>query len=251
MARQQRQNLEVVAESIAHIVWLSAPDGSTEYFNTVGTEYTGLPRDANYGWSWVEIVHEEDAARARAAWEEATRTVTAYQAEYRIRRHDGAYRWHSLRALPVRGRRGRVVGWFGTAVDIHDARGAAKRLRAIERQAAHVQALFAAAVSGAGPGQGETARRAIRVDGPRGEDDEGAAARHDSGERAEIDLSPGEADVVRLVALGHTNREVAELIGVSLRTVEARRGRAMRKLGATSRAELVRRAFESGLVDRP
>jgi DNA-binding NarL/FixJ family response regulator len=66
-----------------------------------------------------------------------------------------------------------------------------------------------------------------------------------------VTSSPGEADVVRLVALGHTNREMAELLGVSLRTVEARRGRAMSKLGVTSRAELVRRAFESGLVYRP
>jgi PAS domain S-box-containing protein len=251
MARQHRPNLEVVAESIPHIVWLSAPDGSTEYFNTVGTDYMGLSREANDGWGWAELVHEDDAARARAAWEEATSTVTPYEAEYRIRRHDGAYRWHSFRALPVRGRRGRVVGWLGTAIDIHDARGADERLRALERQIAHVQALFEAAAPGAGSGQGEAALRAIRVYGPRGEDHEPAAARHESGERAEIDLSPGEADVVRLVALGHTNREVAELIGVSLRTVEARRRRALSKLGVTSRAQLVRRAFESGLVDRP
>lgn len=248
MARHLRPVLEVVAESIPHIVWVSTPDGSTAYLNTIGIDYTGLSREANHGWVWVELVHVDDVARALAAWEEATSTVTRYEAEFRIRRHDGAYRWHSCRALPVRGRRGRVVGWFGTAIDIHDARDTADRLRALERRIAHGQAPCAAAAPGAGSGQGEAARRAIRAGELQGEQDERAARRED---RAEIDLSPGEADVVRLVALGHTNREVAELIGVSLRTVEARRGRAMSKLGVTSRADLVRRASESGLLDRP
>ena len=64
-------------------------------------------------------------------------------------------------------------------------------------------------------------------------------------------LTPVEADVVRLVAIGHTNREAAHLLDVPMRTVEARRARAMTKLGATSRAELVRLAYEHGLVDRP
>jgi PAS domain S-box-containing protein len=249
MARQRRPNLEVVAESIPHIVWLATPDGSTAYLNTIGIDYTGLSREANYGWVWVKLVHVDDVARAVAAWEEATSTGTRYEAEFRIRRHDGAYRWHSCRASPVRGRRGRVVGWLGTAIDIHDARDAAERLRALERQIAHGQAPCAAAAPGAGSGQGEAALRAIRAGELQGEEDERRAARRE--ERAEFDLSPGEADVVRLVTLGHTNREVAQLIGVSLRTVEARRGQAMSKLGVTSRADLVRRAFESGLLDRP
>ena len=45
---------EIVAESIPHIVWLSHPSGSTDYINTLGADYTGLPREANYGWRWLE-----------------------------------------------------------------------------------------------------------------------------------------------------------------------------------------------------
>jgi two-component system, NarL family, response regulator NreC len=61
-------------------------------------------------------------------------------------------------------------------------------------------------------------------------------------------LSPKEVDVLRLLALGHTNTEVANLCGVSLRTVETNRARIQRKLGRRTRADLVRYAREVGLV---
>jgi two-component system response regulator NreC len=62
-------------------------------------------------------------------------------------------------------------------------------------------------------------------------------------------LSPKEEQVLRLVALGHTNAEVAELLGVSLRTVETHRARVLQKLGHPTRSELVRHAQRAGLVD--
>lgn len=61
-------------------------------------------------------------------------------------------------------------------------------------------------------------------------------------------LSERERDVVRLVALGHTNVEVGELLGIAQRTVEAHRTHILRKLDIRSRAELVRYAAETGIV---
>jgi two-component system response regulator NreC len=61
-------------------------------------------------------------------------------------------------------------------------------------------------------------------------------------------LSPREVRVLGLVAIGHTNAEVAALLGVSLRTVETHRARLLMKLGRPSRAELVRYATELGLI---
>jgi PAS domain S-box-containing protein len=113
-------DIAVIAESIPHIVWLAAPDGSTRYFNTRGTNYTGRPREANYDRDWVKLVHPDDARRVRAAWTHATRTETEYQLQYRIRRGDGAYRWHAFRALPLRDVHGQVMQWLGTAIDVDD-----------------------------------------------------------------------------------------------------------------------------------
>jgi DNA-binding NarL/FixJ family response regulator len=64
-------------------------------------------------------------------------------------------------------------------------------------------------------------------------------------------LSARQRQVLGMIALGHTNAEIAAAIGVSLRTVEAHRGNILRKLGLKSRADLVKYAFEEGLVSVP
>jgi two-component system, NarL family, response regulator NreC len=63
------------------------------------------------------------------------------------------------------------------------------------------------------------------------------------------DLTPRELDVLRLIALGHTNPEIAGQLYLSVRTVESHRARIGQKLGLTSRAELVRYALDRGLLD--
>ena len=58
----------------------------------------GWPSEAHYGWGWVDMVHPEDAERARSGWEHAVRTEeTPAEIEYRMRRHDGEFRWHIVR----------------------------------------------------------------------------------------------------------------------------------------------------------
>jgi len=69
--------------------------------------------------------------------------------------------------------------------------------------------------------------------------------RSPAGER----LSARETDVLRLIAFGHTNVEIAAQLGVAPRTVETRRGHIQRKLGLRTRAELVRHALDCGLLE--
>ena len=68
--------------------------------------------------------------------------------------------------------------------------------------------------------------------------------------RAEEDpLSDREREVLRLLALGHTNQEIAKMLFISVRTAETHRAHIMRKLGLGSRAELVRFALAEGLLE--
>jgi two-component system, NarL family, response regulator NreC len=62
-------------------------------------------------------------------------------------------------------------------------------------------------------------------------------------------LTDRETEILRLIALGHTNAEVGRLLHLSVRTVEARRAHVQQKLGCTGRPELVRYALERGLLD--
>jgi two-component system response regulator NreC len=63
------------------------------------------------------------------------------------------------------------------------------------------------------------------------------------------DLTDRELEVLKLVALGHTNAEIGKVMHLSVRTIEARRAHVQQKLGRTSRPELVRYALERGLLD--
>jgi len=76
------------------------------------------------------------------------------------------------------------------------------------------------------------------------------AAEADAERRAEADpLSEREREVLRLLALGHTNQEIAKQLYISVRTAETHRAHIMQKLRLTSRAELVRYAIEQGLLE--
>ena len=68
-------------------------------------------------------------------------------------------------------------------------------------------------------------------------------------ERDGDELSERERDVLRLIALGHTNAEIAERLYISIRTVESHRAHIQQKLRVTSRSQLVRYALEHGLVE--
>lgn len=77
-----------------------------------------------------------------------------------------------------------------------------------------------------------------------------AAAEAETAARAAADpLSEREREVLRLLALGHTNQEIAKMLYISVRTAETHRAHIMQKLRLTTRAELVRHALRQGLLD--
>ncbi len=63
-------------------------------------------------------------------------------------------------------------------------------------------------------------------------------------------LTPRQRDILRLVSIGHTNREIAEMLEISVRTVEVHRFNLMRRLNVRNVAQLLRRALQLGLLAR-
>ncbi|HEX3041012.1 MAG TPA: response regulator transcription factor [Solirubrobacterales bacterium] len=76
-----------------------------------------------------------------------------------------------------------------------------------------------------------------------------AAGLKDKGEEGRPLLSPRETEVLKLMALGHTNREIGEQLSLSVRTVETHRAHIQQKLNLSSRPELTRYALDNGLID--
>ena len=147
----------LLADALPHLVWICSPDGSLDYLNAQGREYfgkqwaagvvgaaggagleaivrtegtgTGSPETdvASHPFPSDSCVHPEDWARARAVWAEALRILTPINLELRLRRCDGDYRWHLVRAQPMLDAGGRVSRWMGTSTNIHEVREANDR----------------------------------------------------------------------------------------------------------------------------
>jgi signal transduction histidine kinase len=77
------------------------------------------------------VFHPEDLQPALQSWKETLHTKKEYRVEGRLKRADGVYRWHLVRALPERDPQGRILAWLGTAVDINDQKQGEARLHQI------------------------------------------------------------------------------------------------------------------------
>jgi PAS domain S-box-containing protein len=106
------------------MVWMSSADGRLEYVNNRMLDYLGCDFDGLAGRKWTRFVHDDDLAGVTSQWTESLASGKALEVEERLRRRDGIFRWHLVRALPVRDERGRIDRWVGTCVDIDDQKQA-------------------------------------------------------------------------------------------------------------------------------
>ncbi|HET7785880.1 MAG TPA: PAS domain-containing sensor histidine kinase [Myxococcales bacterium] len=131
--RQSEGDLRQLADVIPQIVWVARASGEVEFHNRRWYEYTGFaPGDAK--GSWTAVVHPDDLPAALEAVRRAMVDHSDFALEYRLRRHDGAYRWHLARSVFARDANGRPARRFSTATDIHDQKLAEERLTQALRQ---------------------------------------------------------------------------------------------------------------------
>jgi PAS domain S-box-containing protein len=121
-------------ESIPGMVFTTRPDGYCDYQSQQWVDYTGVPMAEHLGVGWTKLLHPDDRARALAASREALEGGTAYDLEYRVRRHDGAYEWFRVIGRPIHDEQGRIVRWFGVALNIDSLKQAEEKLRQSEER---------------------------------------------------------------------------------------------------------------------
>ena len=101
-----------------------------------GVQTCALPISAELaGPAWTAIVHPEDLPAVGARWAAALATGGVYETEMRVRRRDGAFRWHLVRAVAQRDAAGEVERWVGTSTDIDDQKRAELTLAAAKAAA--------------------------------------------------------------------------------------------------------------------
>ncbi|RYG37882.1 PAS domain S-box protein [bacterium] len=109
-----------LTEAIPQLIWSAQDSGSADYFSSQWQSYTGLPEEKLLGDRWLLTLHPDDRPRAVQAWQEAVSDRATYAVDYRIRRHDGAFRWFHTRGAPTRDGQGHILRWNGTCTDIHE-----------------------------------------------------------------------------------------------------------------------------------
>lgn len=129
--RRSEERFRGLSESVPQMVWTAAPSGQVEYYNAQWYAYTGLTHAETRDAGWVQVLHPEDREAGVLAWQEALRRGDHHEVEQRLRRYDGAYRWHLVRGVPLRDDAGRIIQWVGTITDIDDKR---RQAEILERQ---------------------------------------------------------------------------------------------------------------------
>ena len=128
------RNLKLTIDTIPALAWSAHQDGSAEFFNQHYLDFTGLSTEEASGWGWTIAVHPEDRNELAAAWQRILASEMAGEAEARLRRYDGLYRWFLLRVSPLRDAAGAIVRWYGVNTDIEDRKRAEAELGALKDQ---------------------------------------------------------------------------------------------------------------------
>jgi PAS domain S-box-containing protein len=130
--RASERKLKLIIDTIPALAWSARADGSVEFFNRHYLDYLGLSAEQASDWRWTATVHPDDLNGLMARWRRIVASEEPGEAEARIRRFDGSYRWFLIRANPLRDELGQIVRWYGTNIDIEDRKRGEEGLLARE-----------------------------------------------------------------------------------------------------------------------
>ena len=113
--------------------WTTNADGEVVDDVPALRQYTGQTFDEMRGWGWSKALHPDDVEITLAVWRKAVEEKQGYETEYRLRRHDGVYRYFLARGVPILNDDGSVREWVGTCIDITERRKQEEELRKLNR----------------------------------------------------------------------------------------------------------------------
>jgi PAS domain S-box-containing protein len=129
---ESERNLKLTIDTIPTLAWAARPDGSAEFFNQHYLEYVGFSAEQAQGWGWTDALHPDDRFELAAAWRAILASGKPGEAEARLRRNDGTFRWLLFRTNPLRDAKGSIVRWYGVNIDIDDRKRAEEELKRSE-----------------------------------------------------------------------------------------------------------------------
>jgi PAS domain S-box-containing protein len=128
--RASESSFRELANTAPVMIWTTDETGLVTFVNEGWLRFTGTTLQQEVGASWALGVHPDDVEEILATWTRALTAREPWEREYRLRRHDGEYRWIVDRGVPAY-ESGRFAGYVGTATDIHERKTMEDRLRRV------------------------------------------------------------------------------------------------------------------------
>jgi PAS domain S-box-containing protein len=137
-AKEAADKVRLIIDTVPGLLWTARPDGAIDFISQRWLDYTGMTLERGLGWGWESAYHPDDREQMVSSWRAALSEGKPYEAEGRLRSLDGEYRWFLSRACPLLDHSGHILGWYGSATDIHDRKQAEEGLRQAQAALAHV-----------------------------------------------------------------------------------------------------------------
>lgn len=125
--QESEERYRSLVTASAQIVWTTNPQGLVVDELPTWQGFTGQSWEQYRGRGWADAVHPEDREHVTRIWSNALAARTVYEAEYRLRRQDGEYRYLVARGVPVMEPGGAIREWVGTCRDITERKGSERR----------------------------------------------------------------------------------------------------------------------------
>jgi PAS domain S-box-containing protein len=132
--RESEARFRHMADHAPVMVWVTESDGSCSFLSQSWYAFTGQMPATGLGFGWLEAVHPKDRDTARDAFLAANAERQAFQVDYRLRRHDGVYRWAIDAAAPRVAADGTFLGYIGSVIDITERKRVEEELQASLRE---------------------------------------------------------------------------------------------------------------------
>ncbi len=133
-AKSSEAWLRRIIDTIPAQAYCNLPDGTNEFSNQRWQDFTGQSSEESSGWGWQDAYHPADLPRTMEKWRALLAAGEPGEAQARLRRHDGVYRWFLFRCEPLRDESGEIVRWYGVNTDIDDLKRTEEKLREDERE---------------------------------------------------------------------------------------------------------------------
>jgi PAS domain S-box-containing protein len=130
--RVSEQRHRSYIELTGQLGWMTNAEGELVEDLPSWRMFTGQSEEEIKGAGWANALHPDDRERALEVWNRAVAAKSAYEVEYRVRRHDGVYRHWLARGVPLFREDGSIREWVGTSIDITDMKRAGEELKKSE-----------------------------------------------------------------------------------------------------------------------